>query len=156
MSLTFKGPDLDDFLTEFEQSTAQTRREAKKVLYQGAKDVAHSAKRMAPVDTHDLEQAIRVEQVRLNQDYILMEVGVDDPSVDDYALLMHENLLPFGAGVPSAPGQRPPTLGPGSEAKDATNDSEHRVGGKFLERSLDLHEERIVEEVADELLGIFK
>lgn len=153
MSLTFRGPDIDDWIAEFEESTAVTRREAKKELRKGARLVAESSKKMAPVDTHDLERAIAVEEVRLNQDYILMEVGVNDPSVDDYAVLMHENLLPFGAGIPNRPGDRPPTLGPGSQAKDSANDANHRVGGKFLERALDLHEEAIVEAVADKLLG---
>lgn len=145
----FDGFDLKDLWEEMEASTAKTRREAKKVLRQGAKDILQDSQKMAPVDEHNLELAHRLLDVRLNQDFAAVEIVIDGfiggRDVSEYAMIMHEFLAPFGAGTYN--------LGMKSMLKDQGADNEHRVGGKFLERAVDLNELRILEAIKRVLLG---
>ena len=154
--LSFNGFSIDNWLEEFEESTALTRREAKKVLYQGAKDIMAASKQMAPVDEHNLEQAHELQQVRLNEDYSEVEISVGGEvggrNVDDYAVLMHEGLAPFGSGTA---GVVQPFIGGDpkrpskSWAKSQSNPPGREVGGKFLERAVEEYEEKIIQGVID-------
>lgn len=148
--LNWTGFTLDNWLDEFEESTTLTRREAKKELYQGAKDIMEASKEMAPVDEGNLEEAHSIEQVRLNQDYSEVEIVVGGEhggrDVDEYAMIVHEGVAPYGSGTAGYIGEK-------SQEKDAGNPGDRRVGGKFLERAVDLLEPEIVERVASTLPG---
>lgn len=148
--LSFAGFDFDGLIEEFEASTAQTRRDSKKVLNQGARDIMRASQQMAPVDEGNLEQAHHIEEIRLNQDQLSLEISVGGEvhgrNVDEYATIMHEALkTPDGGGTLN--------LGPKSEAKDASNPHDRRVGGKFLERAVDLFEEELISRLAETLPG---
>lgn len=148
--LEWNGFTIDDWLEEFDQSTTMTRRESKKILYQGAKDIMQASQQMAPVDEGNLEAAHSLAQVRLNEDYSEVEIDVGGVvggrEVDDYAMIVHEGVAPYGSGTAGSIGER-------SQVKDAGNPSDRRVGGKFLERAVDLLQEDIVQKVAATLPG---
>ena len=120
----------------------QMRKEAKKM-----RDLA---RKMAPVDEHNLEKAIKMREVGGNRDRRgrftrkSFEVYVDEfaegtraESVGEYAYLMHEYLTPFG----------PYKLGPKSRQKQAGQSE--MVGGAFLERAADEVSEDMMNRLID-------
>jgi hypothetical protein len=119
-------------------------------MYQGAKDIMQASREMAPVDEGNLEEAHEITQIRLNEDYSELEISVGGEhggrNVDDYAMIVHEFVSPFGSGTRGHIGLK-------SEIKDASNPPGRPVGGKFLERALDLLEDSIAEKVAATLPG---
>jgi hypothetical protein len=153
--LSWSGFTIEDWIEEFEASTTLSRRESKKALYAGAKEILAASKQMAPVDEGDLEAAHTLTQVRLNEDFSEVEIDVGGfhggREVDDYAVIVHETMLPFGSGSGVNGG---PHLGPKSVAKDIGNPSSRRVGGKFLERAVDLLEQHVIDQVAETLPGV--
>lgn len=147
MSLTWQGFTADEYAEFLEDSSTFTRRESKKVLREGAKKIMESSQMMAPVDDGQLEEAHELAIIRLNKDEMEVEITVGgmvgDVDVDDYAWEQHESLTPAGDWK----------LGPNSRAKDAANPPGHSVGGKFLERAVDLHEDEIAIKLANTLPG---
>lgn len=100
---------------------------ARKVMHRQSEIIVEEAKLNAPVDTHELEDSIRLDKGyedrgRLKIDIVVggMVRGVD---VDQYAMLIHENYESMKPG-------------PGTIAKRAANPGRY-VGGKFLERAVD-------------------
>ena len=140
MSLRWRGPGIEQFVEEFQRSTAETRRESKKRMRAGGKKILEESKAGAPVDESNLEEAHELAITRLSRDNIEMEITVGGfvggRNVDDYAAEMHEGVY---------------QLGEKSLAKDAG--SLTPVGRKFLERAADKHEASLVEAVAETLPG---
>ena len=147
MSLTWRGLSADDFAEFLEDSSTITRRESKRVLRQGAKDIMEASKQMAPIDDGELEEAHEIAVVRLNKDEMEVEItvggNVGGVDVDEYAWEQHESLTPAGDWQ----------LGPRSKAKNASNPANRPVGGKFLERAVDEYEDEIAIKIADTLPG---
>lgn len=121
----------------------QMRKEAKKM-----RDLA---RKMAPVDEHNLEKAIKMRELGGNRDRRgrftrkSFEVFIDETapgtraeSVGEYAYLMHEYLTPFG----------PYKLGPKSRQKQAGQTE--MVGGAFLERAVD----EVSQDMMDRLIDV--
>lgn len=142
----FTPQDLGEFL---DLSATETRRESKKRLRLGAKEIMDASKQMAPVDHGNLEGAHRLETVRLNKDdmEVVVSVGgvVNGVDTDEYVMEQHERLEP----APGADMQ----LGLKSQQKDAVNPPNRQVGGKFLERAGDALEEQIISDVAATLIA---
>lgn len=112
----------------------------------GGKIIQDQARLNAPVDTHDLENAITTQEVRdkSNRNRIVVEVGVDLDQLDlesrdgfDYALEMHEGEY---------------KLGPKSSAKQSALGGEVEVGPKYLERAAEEHQ-AMLKRVAADILG---
>ena len=145
MGLRWIGLTPADMAEEFLQSISRTRRESKKIMRRGAATIMETSQKMAPVDDGELEAAHDIAIVRLNQDDMMLEITVggvvNGVNVDKYAWLQHERLEPYG----------PWRLGPNSVRKDSV--SPYPVGGKFLERAVDEHEEEIIEEMKEALPG---
>ena len=108
----------------------QMRREAERIK--------ELARRFAPIDHGNLEKAIKLATLGGGRDamgrfarksfevYIDMDaVAYDGRTVGRYAYVMHELLLPYGAGGYN--------LGPRSRMKQ--NSQVEAVGGRFLERA---------------------
>lgn len=147
MSLSWKGFTPEQFIAELTGSAARTRRESKKVMRQGAKEILAVSKENAPIDEGDLEAAHELSIVRLNKDDMMIEITVggtvNGTDVDSYAWLMHERLAPYGDL----------NLGPKSIEKNNSNPTGHFVGGKFLDRAIDELEPEIIERIKNTLPG---
>lgn len=145
--MRWQGFTPEMFIQELEQSSTATRRDSKKELRTGAKEILETSRQQAPVDDGQLEKAHELRTVKLNKDDMEVEITVggfvDGVNVDVYAWEMHEFQTPYG-DIP---------LGPGSQAKNDANPPDRFVGGKFLERAVDEHEDAIVERVANTLPG---
>lgn len=145
--LYFRGMTPELLGLELKQSSVQTRRDAKKVLREGAKRIRDTSIQQCAIDEGNLEEAHELTVVRLSRDNIEVEIEVggvvNGVDVDEYAWKVHETQVPYG-DMP---------LGPKSQAKNESNPPDRFVGGKFLERAVDENEEDILVAVADILLG---
>lgn len=106
-----------------------------------AGEVRDLAVKFAPVDTGDLENAIKVKESSGGRDSTgrfvrkSIEVYVDVSAAGEYAYIMHEHLTPYGAY----------NLGPKSRAKQASQSE--MVGGKYLERAAAERYDEIMQKV---------
>ena len=148
--LRWEGFSADDFAEFLDVSSARTRRESKKVLRQGAKDIMEASRQMAPIDEGNLEAAHELALVRLNKDDMQVEISVGGDvggrNVDEYAEVQHEMLsVNGGSGW---------NLGDKSKLKNDTRSVPHRtVGGHFLDRAVDEYEDEIAAKLAETLPG---
>jgi HK97 gp10 family phage protein len=117
-------------------------KQGRKILERGAEKIVKEAQLNAPVDKHNLEDAIHMEKGyegrgRLKVDIVVGgEVrGVD---VDRYAMLIHENYE----------GMNP---GKGTIKKREANPGRY-VGGKFLERAVDDMMPKIQKQMAEAII----
>lgn len=105
----------------------------------------------APVDTHGLEKAIetssegggrdpigRFQRVRYVVYINANTENSDGEAVGKYAMIMHEELAPYGSGNYK--------LGKDSQTKAATGKD---VGGKFLERAAEGNRREILDKAID-------
>jgi hypothetical protein len=97
-----------------------------------AEMIAAEARANAPVDTHNLEEAIKVEERLTGRGNHAADVVVEGPGsrgrdISDYAMEIHERQVP-------APGADL-GLGPLSQAKQDADPS-HQVGGLYMDRAL--------------------
>lgn len=148
MAVTVSG--LDEFLINLQQTSEKAVRGAAAQMQVEADEIARVAKLMAPVDEHDLEDAIKVTKEKGGRDALgrftkaSFNIGVDPLAitrdnktfVGEYAYMIHEHLAPYGDLK----------LGEKSRAKQAGNP--YLVGGKFLERAAALVEDGITNRIA--------
>jgi hypothetical protein len=137
-------------------STAKRR--VVKVLVKRAEQIRDLARKMAPVDEGNLEEAIKLrgdavgrtrdEFGRFQRTEVDVYIDMDAPvperpghTVGDYAYEMHEHLTPMG----------PMQLGPASVAKQ--EGQQEQVGGGFLERAA---EEVVAAGMEEELMDILR
>jgi hypothetical protein len=133
-------------------TTAKKR--VRSMLIRRAYNIQDMARKMAPIDTGDLEKAIKVigdgpasrdtlgrfTRVEIEV-YIDMEAPVEGrpgKKMGDYAYEMHEHLTPYGRLQ----------LGEKSRAKQAGS-AGVMVGGGFLERAAEMFEKAIDKELLD-------
>lgn len=145
---------LDSLLVGLQRTEDRTHARLRRAVERGAKRIGDRAREYAPVDQHDLENAIRDDvRVRDARNRLVMVVGVDysrlgpgySVSGFDYAVEMHENYpYPIG-GIPDLPHLQ------GSYQKQASG---KRVGGQFLARALDEEMEGIQAEMRQILAEI--
>ena len=115
------------------------------VLTRLALKVAHDAKRLAPIDSGDLEAAINVGDVKKLIGMSYIDIGTS-PEVDSYAVVQHEGFRHTSKGqiVPLTPGEK-------TRSKGAYNG--YLPGKKFLENALKMNENLIIEELS-KVLGV--
>ena len=159
MALSFVGDTPDDLIADLEEMSKRTQQRVRTIILKGAKDIMQASRDMSPVDTGALMAAHHMEITRDDGIITSIEVivggEVDGRDVDEYAELMHEGLAPFGSGFAgsifgaSERGEPPST----SELKNAANPGDRPVGGKFLERAVDLFVENIMTDVENAMPG---
>ncbi len=131
----------------------RTNRRSRAAVRKYARRIAETAREYAPQDEGDLESAIRHDQeARGSRGRLVMHVGIDHDLLGpgyttggfDYAYEMHENYpYPVG-GIPNPLESGKPWL----ENSYRKQQQGKEVGGKFLERALDRHEDALRRELA--------
>lgn len=102
------------------------------------------AKRLAPIDTGDLEAALIIGEVKQLIGVSYIDFGTS-PEVNDYAIVQHEGFMHRnGKLVPLTPGEK-------TISKGAYNGE--LPGKKFLERAIKMNEKLIIEELSKILEG---
>ncbi|CAM3706250.1 HK97 gp10 family phage protein [Cohnella lubricantis] len=128
-----------------DQIDEHIERRIDEVLTKLALKVAHDAKRLAPIDSGDLEAAINVGEVKKLIGMTYIDIGTS-PEVDQYAVVQHEGFRHTSNGsiVEMKPGEK--TLSKGSY-------NGYLPGKKFLENALKMNENLIIEELS-KVLGV--
>lgn len=102
------------------------------------------AKRLAPIDTGDLEAALIIGEVKQLIGVSYIDFGTS-PEVNDYAVVQHEGFMHRnGKLVPLTPGEK-------TISKGAYNGE--LPGAKYLERAIKMNEKLIIEELSKILEG---
>lgn len=102
--------------------------------------IIFDAKKLAPLDSGDLEAALVVDKVKttLRQKYI--DFG-NSPEVDHYAVVQHEGFRRTSQGTVV-------TLTPGEKTQSKGAHKGFYPGKKFLENAIKINEELILTELA--------
>lgn len=136
MEITLGVRNTSKVVLEMRSIGAKVVETARKTMHRAAARIEKRAKLFAPVDKHNLEEAIHIEQGYGTSGRLQMDVvasgEVNGVNVEEYAELVHENY--------DAPGMMP---GPGTLAKREANPGVY-IGRKYLERAGSV-EERILQ-----------
>lgn len=106
-----------------------------------AEKVIEDAKRLAGLDSGDLEASLVVGEVKKMLQRIYIDFGTS-PEVDDYAMVQHEGFRKTKTGkvVYMSPGEKTQSKGPHKG---------YMPGKKFLENAIKINEKLIEKELAD-------
>ncbi|WP_034757793.1 HK97-gp10 family putative phage morphogenesis protein [Rossellomorea vietnamensis] len=134
---------IDLMLDYMDRIDEEMERRIDQTLKKLAKKIIFDAKKLAPVDSGDLEAALIIDNVvtTLRQKYI--DFG-NSPEVDHYAVVQHEGFRKTSAGtvIYMSPREVTESKGP------------HKgflPGKKFLENAIKINEELILRELAQAL-----
>jgi HK97 gp10 family phage protein len=110
-----------------------------RILTKLAEKVIEDAKRLAPLDSGDLEAALVVGEVKKLLNRLYIEYGTS-PEVDDYAVVQHEGFRRTKTGrvVYMSPGEKTQSKGPHKG---------YMPGKKFLENAISINERLIISEL---------
>lgn len=125
--------ELDRFTEELDKRLEQT-------LTLLAEKVIHDAKRLAPLDSGDLEASLFVGDVKRNIEGIYIEMG-NSPDTDDYAVPQHEGFRKTKDG-------KIVNFSPGEKTLSKSPHKGYQPGKKFLENALKINEKLIIEELS--------
>lgn len=124
-NVEFKVTGLEKLLAEFTNLEDRVRQGSLFAVSQISAHGAENARLNAPIDTGFLRENITSE-AKLTSENEAKGIITDEA---DYALRMHEQLLPYGSG--------PQNLGRTSAEQPGT--PEGGVGGKYIERVINYH-----------------
>jgi HK97 gp10 family phage protein len=136
---SFDIEGIESMILTLERIEQETYQKIEDVLTRLAEKVIEDAKRLAPLDSGDLEAALVVADVKKMLQRIYIDFGTS-PEVDDYALVQHEGFrkTKSGAVVQMSPGEKTASKGPHKG---------HMPGKKFLENAIKINEELITREL---------
>lgn len=115
------------------------------VLTKLALKIIHDAKRLAPIDSGDLESALVVGEVKQLIGVSYIDLGAS-PEVNDYAMVQHEGFRKTAKGTLV-------TLTPGEKTRSKGSHGGYQPGKKYLENALKMNEDLILEELSKVLGG---
>lgn len=107
--------------------------------------VIADAKKLAPIDSGDLEAALVIDEVKRTIAGMYIDLGTS-PEVDDYAVVQHEGFRKTKNG-------RLVELTPGEKTMSKGSYNGYMPGKKFLENALKMNEQHILEELSKILEG---
>lgn len=122
MKINMKVTGLNELKVAMRHAAGTVPDAARKQMHRGSDRIVANAKKMAPVDRHNLEESIRKEKSYGDRGRLQIDImaggTVNGVDVDQYAVIMHESDY---------------SLGKASRAKQAGQSE--IVGPKFLERA---------------------
>jgi len=120
-----------DLRAHVRQTCKVAKSEVLRAMRKESKIILEIAQMNAPVDLHNLEDAIKMEEIKVGRERTFIEISVggfvNGRNVDEYAAIMHEGSY---------------NLGPISARKALSLN--RMVGRKFLERALEEHEQTLI------------
>jgi len=120
-------------------------RRLEETLTKLALKVIADAKKLAPIDSGDLEAALVIDEVKRTIAGMYIDLGTS-PEVDDYAVVQHEGFRKTKNG-------RLVELTPGEKTMSKGSYNGYMPGKKFLENALKMNEQHILEELSKILEG---
>ncbi|MGP0583702.1 HK97 gp10 family phage protein [Paenibacillus timonensis] len=142
---SFSLEGIEAIINRLDQLENDIDRRLDETLTRLALKVIADAKRLAPIDSGDLEAALVVGEVKRTIADVYIDLGTS-PEVDDYAVVQHEGFRKTKDGrlVELTPGEK-------TISKGAYNG--YMPGKKFLENALKMNEQHILEELSKIMEG---
>ncbi|MEC1714760.1 HK97-gp10 family putative phage morphogenesis protein [Schinkia azotoformans] len=130
---SFDLTGIDVMIAKLDRLEKEIDRKLDDALIKCAELVVEDARKLAPLDTGDLEAAINVGDIKRELQRRYIEVGVS-PEVEDYAIRMHEDDYKPGVKTASKEGVKGFT-----------------PGRKYLENAIKANEKIIIQKLAEAL-----
>jgi hypothetical protein len=142
MKAAMKVYGCDELAALMKQLAGKVPQQGRKIIDRGADLIVKDARLNAPVDEHNLEDAIHKEKSYEDRGRLRIEIVVGGDvrgvNVDQYAMIIHENYEGMNPGA-------------GTLAKRAANPGRY-VGGKFLERAVDDDMPKIITQMTQAIM----
>lgn len=140
----FRLDGLDAVVRSLDQIENGIDERVDQVLTKNALKIVHDGRRLAPIDTGDLEAAINAGDVQHEGGMRFVVIGTS-PEVDDYAVVQHEGFMQRnGRLIELTPGEKTRSKGPYNG---------YMPGKKFLENAVKMNAQAFFEEMARVLKG---
>lgn len=140
----FRLDGLDAVVRSLDQIENGIDERVDQVLTKNALKIVHDGRRLAPIDTGDLEAAINAGDVQYEGGMRFVDIGTS-PEVDDYAVVQHEGFMQRnGRLIELTPGEKTRSKGPYNG---------YMPGKKFLENAVKMNAQAFFEEMARVLKG---
>lgn len=127
---SFRMDGVEAMVDKIEKLEAEIELRLDRALTKVALKVIADARRLAPIDTGDLEAALNVGKVKKLVNSLFIEVGAS-PEVDHYAMIMHEG-----------------SYKPGEKTRSKGMHNGYEPGRKYLENAIKMNERWIIEELS--------
>jgi len=136
---------LEAIIENLDRLERELDQQIEKKLVTRAEKVIHDAKRLAPLDTGDLEAALVVGEIQRTSEGVHIDMGAS-PEVDHYSVVQHEGFMHGKDGrlIELTPGEKTRSKGPYNG---------YMPGKKFLENALKMNEQPFYDDMADVLKG---
>ena len=136
---------LEAIIDNLDRMERELDQRIEKKLVTRAEKVIHDGKRLAPLDTGDLEAALVVGEVQRTGEGMHIELGAST-EVDSYSVVQHEGFMHGKDG-------RLIELTPGEKTRSKGMYNGYAPGKKFLENALKMNEQPFFDDMADVLKG---
>ena len=141
----FRLDGLDAIVRSLDQIERDIDDRVDETLTKVAAKIVHDGRRLAPIDSGDLEAAINAGDVQQEGGTKYIDIGTS-PEVDHYAVVQHEGFRETKDGkiIPMTPGEKTRSKGPYNG---------YMPGKKFLENAVKMNAQAFFEEMARVLKG---
>ncbi|KYC94367.1 hypothetical protein B4102_3588 [Heyndrickxia sporothermodurans] len=139
MAKEFFSIDLDSTLRDLDKIEKEMDEKIDRTLTRLAQRVIDDAKRLAPIDSGDLEAALLIGEVKKEIKRRYIDFGVS-PEVDDYATVQHEGFRKTKTG-------KVVYMSPGPKTESKGSYKGYSPGKKYLENAIKINEKLIIEEL---------
>ncbi|MBG9603959.1 phage protein, HK97 gp10 family [Cytobacillus firmus] len=140
---SFDIEGIDAMILTLDRIEEEMERKMDQILTKLAQKVIEDAKRLAPLDSGDLEAALVVGEVKKRISRMFIELGTS-PEVDDYAVVQHE-------GFRRTKGGNVVSLSPGEKTRSKGPHKGYMPGAKYLENAIKINERLIIQELSNAL-----
>lgn len=136
---SFDIEGIDAMILTLDQLEQEIDEKIDRVLTRLAEKIIQDAKKLAPLDSGDLEAALVIGEVKkmLHRRYI--DFG-NSPEVDDYAVVQHEGFRKTKKG-------KVVYMSPGPKTMSKASYKGYMAGKKYLENAIKINEKLIIQEL---------
>lgn len=142
---SFELEGIESILNRLDELEKEIDQRLEETLTRLALKVIADAKKLAPIDSGDLEAALIIGEVKRTIAGMYIDLGTS-PEVDDYAVVQHEGFRKTKAG-------KLVVMTPGEKTRSKPAHGGYMPGKKYLENALKMNEKLILEELSKLLEG---
>jgi hypothetical protein len=145
---SFDIEGIESMILTLDRIEQETYQRIDDTLTRLAEKVIEDAKRLAPLDSGDLEAALVVGDVKKVLQRIYIDFG-NSPEVDDYAVVQHEGFRKIKTKDENGEvdGERIIYMSPGEKTLSKGSYKGYAPGKKFLENAITINERLILDEL---------
>lgn len=136
---SFDLTGIEAMVREMKNVEDDVSRRIDETLTRLAHQVIADAKRLAPIDSGDLEASLIVGDVKRRLEEVFIEFG-NSPETDHYAAVQHEGFAKRGDG-------KVVHFTPGEKTRSKGSHKGYEPGKKYLENAIKMNEKLITEEI---------